>query len=165
MAFLDDSEVEAIRTNANIVDIISDYLPLTQKGKNFFGVCPFHDDHSPSMSVSSEKQIYKCFSCGAAGNVFTFVQNYENISFIDSVRMVAEKIGYNIVIKETKKPVKNANLYKAMELSEMFFKNNLNTSSGIHAKKYLEERNINENIISEFNIGLSLPEKKSLYNL
>ncbi|MBO5096358.1 MAG: DNA primase [Bacilli bacterium] len=165
MAFLDDSEVEAIRTNANIVDIISDYLPLTQKGKNFFGVCPFHDDHSPSMSVSSEKQIYKCFSCGAAGNVFTFVQNYENISFIDSVRMVAEKIGYNIVIEETKKPVKNANLYKAMELSEMFFKNNLNTSSGIHAKKYLEERNINENIISEFNIGLSLPEKKSLYNL
>ena len=161
MAFLDDSEVEAIRTNANIVDIISDYLPLTQKGKNFFGVCPFHDDHSPSMSVSSEKQIYKCFSCGAAGNVFTFVQNYENISFIDSVRMVAEKIGYNIVIEETKKPVKNANLYKAMELSEMFFKNNLNTSSGIHAKKYLEERNINENIISEFNIGLSLPEKKS----
>ncbi len=165
MAFLEDSEIEAIRNSANIVDIISDYLPLTQKGKNFFGVCPFHNDHSPSMSVSSEKQIYKCFSCGAAGNVFTFVQNYENVSFIDSVRMVAEKIGYNIVIEETKKNTKNDNLYKAMEIAEMFYKNNLNTSSGIKAKKYLEKRNINENIINEFNIGLSLNEKNSLYNL
>lgn len=165
MAFLEDSEIEAIRNSANIVDIISDYLPLTQKGKNFFGVCPFHNDHSPSMSVSSEKQIYKCFSCGAAGNVFTFVQNYENVSFIDSVRMVAEKIGYNIVIEETKKNTKNDNLYKAMEIAEMFYKNNLNTSSGIKAKKYLEKRNINENIINEFNIGLSLSEKNSLYNL
>lgn len=165
MAFLDDSEVEAIRTSANIVDIISDYLPLTQRGKNFFGVCPFHDDHSPSMSVSTEKQIYKCFSCGAAGNVFTFVQEYEHINFIESVKLVAEKIGYNIVIEETKKPEKNANLYQAMNLTEMFYKNNLNTSFGARAKEYLEERQINDSIINEFNIGLSLPEKRSLYNL
>lgn len=165
MAFLEDSEIEAIRSNANIIDIISDYLPLTQKGKNFFGVCPFHDDHSPSMSVSSEKQIYKCFSCGAAGNVFTFVQDYENTTFIDSVKIVANKIGYNITIEDTKKPVKNANLYKAMELAEMFYKNNLNTTFGAKAKEYLDERKINEAIINEFNIGLSLPEKKSLYNL
>ena len=165
MAFLEDSEIEAIRSNANIIDIISDYLPLTQKGKNFFGVCPFHDDHSPSMSVSSEKQIYKCFSCGAAGNVFTFVQNYENTTFIDSVKIVANKIGYNITIEESKKPVKNANLYKAMELAEMFYKNNLNTTFGTKAKEYLEQRKINDSIINEFNIGLSLPEKKSLYNL
>lgn len=165
MAFLEDAEIEAIRSNANIIDIISDYLPLTQKGKNFFGVCPFHDDHSPSMSVSSEKQIYKCFSCGAAGNVFTFVQDYENITFIESVKIVANKIGYNITIEDTKKPIKNANLYKAMELTEMFYKNNLNTAFGAKAKQYLEERKISDSIINEFNIGLSLPEKKSLYNL
>ena len=165
MAFLDDSEIEAIRTNANIIDIISDYLPLTQRGKNFFGVCPFHDDHSPSMSVSSEKQIYKCFSCGAAGNVFTFVQDYEHITFIESVKLVAEKIGYNIVIEETKKTEKNDDSYKAMQLAEMFYKNNLNTSFGLKAKAYLEERKINDTIINEFNIGLSLSEKKSLYNL
>ena len=61
-----DEEIESIRKQANIIDIISSYIPLTQKGKNYFGVCPFHEDHSPSMSVSEEKQIYKCFSCGAA---------------------------------------------------------------------------------------------------
>lgn len=165
MAFLEDSEIEAIRSNANIVDIISDYLPLTQKGKNFFGVCPFHNDHSPSMSVSSEKQIYKCFSCGAAGNVFSFVQDYENITFIESVKLVAEKIGYNIVIQEPKKPVKNIELYNAMDFAKMFFKNNLNTSSGIKAKNYLSERNITDTIINEFDIGLSLSDNKSLYNL
>lgn len=165
MAFLEDSEIEAIRSNANIVDIISDYLPLTQKGKNFFGVCPFHDDHSPSMSVSSEKQIYKCFSCGAAGNVFTFVENYENITFIDSVRLVANKIGYNIKIEETKKPSKNDELYKAMNLALMFYQNNLNTPFGIKAKEYLDQRKINDLMINEFNIGLSLPDKKTLYNL
>ena len=64
-----EEEIERIRKSANIIDIISSYIPLTQKGKNYFGVCPFHEDHSPSMSVSEEKQIYKCFSCGAAGNV------------------------------------------------------------------------------------------------
>jgi len=91
MAFISEKEIENIRTNTNIVDIISGYIPLTQKGKNYFGVCPFHDDHSPSMSVSSTKQIYKCFSCGAVGNVFTFVKDIENVSFLEAVKIVAEK--------------------------------------------------------------------------
>jgi DNA primase len=75
MAQLSNEEIENIRLNANIVDVISSYVPLTLKGKNYFGVCPFHEDHSPSMSVSTDKQIYKCFSCGAAGNVFNFVRD------------------------------------------------------------------------------------------
>ena len=96
MAFIDNEEINNIRQTANIIDIISSYIPLEQKGRNYFGVCPFHNDHSPSMSVSSEKQIYKCFSCGATGNVFTFVQNYENLSFVESVVLVAKKVGINI---------------------------------------------------------------------
>ena len=85
MAFIEQSKINEVREKANIVDIVGGYLPLTQKGKNFFGVCPFHDDHSPSMSVSSEKQIFKCFSCGASGNVFTFVSDCENVPFGESV--------------------------------------------------------------------------------
>ena len=73
--------INEIRNKIDIVDIISNYVPLTQRGKNYFGVCPFHDDHSPSMSISQEKQIYTCFSCGATGNVFKFIMDYENISF------------------------------------------------------------------------------------
>ena len=80
---IDNNTLNEIRNNLDIVDIISNYLPLTSKGKNYFGVCPFHDDHSPSMSVSKEKQIYTCFSCGATGNVFKFIQDYENISFLE----------------------------------------------------------------------------------
>ena len=73
---LTNEEISNIRSSVDIVDIISKYIPLTQKGKNYFGVCPFHDDHSPSMSVSKEKQIYTCFTCGATGNVFKFIQIY-----------------------------------------------------------------------------------------
>ena len=71
--------INDVRNKIDIVDLISEYLPLVQKGKNYFGVCPFHNDTNPSMSVSREKQIYKCFSCGASGNIFTFVSEYENI--------------------------------------------------------------------------------------
>ena len=81
MAMIPNEEINAIRNKANIVDIISSYINLIPKGKNYFGVCPFHDDHSPSLSVSPEKQIYTCFVCGASGNVFNFVMNYEKISF------------------------------------------------------------------------------------
>ena len=85
-----------IRSKLDIVDIISEYIPLSKQGKNFFGVCPFHDDNNPSMSVSREKQIYKCFSCGASGNVFTFVQNYEQISFKETLSILASKAGVEL---------------------------------------------------------------------
>ena len=103
MAF--NKEIDEIRAAANIVDIISSYQDLTQKGKNYFGICPFHEDHSPSMSVSVEKQIYKCFSCGASGNVFTYVSEIENVSFMEAVKIVAQKCGlsFNANINNTKK--------------------------------------------------------------
>ena len=85
-----------IQRKVNIVDVIGEYLPLEQKGKNYFAICPFHDDHNPSMSISPEKQIYTCFVCGASGNVFNFVMNYENINFTEAVIKVAEKVGINI---------------------------------------------------------------------
>jgi DNA primase catalytic core len=82
---ISQEKILEIREKANIVDIISDYISVEQRGKNYFAICPFHDDHNPSMSISPSKQIYKCFVCGATGNVFTFVMDYENVSFIEAV--------------------------------------------------------------------------------
>lgn len=166
MGFISDEELNAIRSKANIVDVIGKYIPLTQKGKNYFCVCPFHDDHSPSMSVSYDKQIYKCFSCGASGNVFTFVQNYENVSFNEAVSIVARSVGLNLNFGPVKKNSNNFKLeLEIMSLAERFLQNNLKSSSGIDAKKYLEERGINEEIIAEFGIGLSLDNATSLKDL
>jgi len=162
-----EQEIENIRTSANIIQVISSYLPLTQKGKNYFGVCPFHEDHSPSMSVSEEKQIYKCFSCGAAGNVFTFVKDYESVSFMEAVKIVADKCG--LVFKgsvNTKKEIKNNKVeYEIMDLALKFYQNNLNTEYGAKAKTYLNERNLNDEAIKEFDIGLALDNKHSLNSL
>ena len=104
MPMISESKINEIRESADIVDIIKNYIPLELKGKNYFGVCPFHQDHSPSMSVSKEKQMYKCFSCGAAGNVFTFVSNYENITFIEAVVKVAGILGISVGDYTTTKP-------------------------------------------------------------
>ena len=86
------SIINEIREQADIVTVISSYLSLTKKGKNYFAICPFHDDHTPSMSISFEKQIYKCFVCGASGNVFTFVKDYENVSFNEAVQIVGKMV-------------------------------------------------------------------------
>ncbi len=164
MALFSNEEINNIRAHADIVNIIGSYIPLTQKGRNYLGVCPFHDDHSPSMSVSSEKQIYKCFACGAAGNVFTFVQDYENVSFAEAVSIVAAKCGMEVSFDPSKSDVIDnyAEEHKIMELSQKFFANNLKTSFGKEAVKYLNERGLSEDIIKEFGIGLSLDTNDSL---
>ena len=147
--------INEIRNKIDIVDIISNYLPLTQRGKNYFGVCPFHDDHSPSMSVSKEKQIFTCFSCGATGNVFTFVANYEHIGFYDAVKLLGNKVGYNL--GDTKTPTnKNDDLYEIYDLACKFYQNNLNTSLGKNANEYLLQRKIDKDSIKKFKIGLSV---------
>ena len=167
MASVSNEEINDIRASADIVAIIGSYIPLTQKGKNFVGVCPFHDDHSPSMSVSPEKQIYKCFACGASGNVFTFVAEYENVSFIEAVRIVASKCGKELSITTYNNNVSQAlkEENEIMDLTQKFFLNNLRTKFGKDALEYLKNRGLNENIIKEFGIGLSLDSNDSLYQL
>ena len=117
--------INEIRNKVDIVDIVSNYVPLTQRGKNYFGVCPFHDDHSPSMSVSKEKQIYTCFSCGATGNVFTFVSEYEHINFYEAVKLLGNKVGYNLGITTINKN-NNDNSLEIYDSACKFYQNNLN---------------------------------------
>ena len=162
---IDSNTLNEIRNNLDIVDVISGYLPLTSKGKNYFGVCPFHDDHSPSMSVSKEKQIYTCFSCGATGNVFKFIQDYENISFLQAVKKCADMAHIYIDVGQAKEKIKNQELYDIYNLSQKFYQNNINTELGKKAKKYLKDRQLNDSVIKEFDIGLSLNEKDMLTKL
>lgn len=163
---MQDEKIDSILKSANIIDIISSYVPLTQKGKNYFGVCPFHEDHSPSMSVSAEKQIYKCFSCGAAGNVFTFVKDYENVSFLEAVKIVADKCGlvFQGSVNSTPKIQHNKKEYEIMDLALKYYQNNLNTPSGIEAKDYLKKRGLDEKVIKTFDLGLALNSKDNSLN-
>ena len=154
---INNEMINEIRNKVDIVEIISNYIPLTQRGKNYFGVCPFHDDHSPSMSVSKEKQIFTCFSCGATGNVFTFVADYEHIGFYDAVRMLGNKVGYNLGNSKITKN-KNDEAYNIYKLSTKFYQNNLNTNLGKNAMEYLEKRKIDKETIKKFQIGLSIPK-------
>jgi DNA primase len=161
MANISYEEILSIQRKANIVDIIRDYVPLTQRGKNYFGICPFHDDHNPSMSVSPEKGVYKCFVCGNAGNVFNFVMEYEKVSFYEAVKIVADKIGVSIDISTSKKENnKKSPLYDIYNIGYKFYQNNLNTVYGKDAKKYLLNRKIDEDVIKNFNIGLSLSDSE-----
>lgn len=155
-----------IRSKVDIVDIIGERIPLVARGKNFFGVCPFHDDSNPSMSVSREKQIYTCFSCHATGNVFTFLMNYEHLDFREVLKYLGEKVGIdtgNITI--SKKSTKYDKLYEAYTFSTKYFQNNLNSAQGKLAKNYLASRNILEETIKEFEIGLSLETRDDLTKL
>ena len=153
---MDNNLIDEIRKNVNIVDIISSYLSLTKKGKNYFGVCPFHDDHSPSMSVSEEKQIFTCFSCGATGNVFKFLTDYENISFLEAVKKCADICGISFSYGTEKKYNKNQDLLDIYSFASKLYQNNLYSSLGKEARSYLKNRNLDDEVIKEFKIGLSL---------
>lgn len=155
-----------IRSKVDIVDIIGERIPLTARGKNFFGVCPFHDDTNPSMSVSREKQIYTCFSCHATGNVFTFLMNYEHMDFRETLKYLGDRVGVDVGnISVSKKNNKYDKLYEAYNLSVKYFQNNLNSNIGKDAKNYLKKRKIDEEIIKEFEIGLSLESRDDLTKL
>ena len=155
-----------IREKIDIVDLIGEYVPLVQKGRNYFGICPFHNDTNPSMSVSREKQIYKCFSCGASGNIFTFVRDYEHVDMRDALEILANKAGVTLSNNNiARKTTKYDKFYEIYDLANKFYQNNINTKEGINAKEYLKNRNINEDIIKEFEIGLSLDSMDSLTKL
>jgi DNA primase len=162
---IDKEIIDQIRASADIVDVISSYIPLVQRGKNYFGVCPFHDDTNPSMSVSKEKQIYTCFSCGATGNVFNFVMDYENVSFRDAVIKIGNMVGIRVDVKDNIKKKKESPLYKMYDLALLMYQNNINSAKGKLAKEYLEKRNINNDLIIKFKIGYSTKDKDTLYKL
>ncbi len=158
--------INTIRSKVDIVDVIGERIPLISKGKNYFCVCPFHDDTNPSMSVSREKQIYTCFSCHATGNVFTFLMNYEHMDFKEVVKYLGDRVGISTgSISIKKNNTKFDSFYDAYSLSLKYYQNNLNSKVGSLAKKYLFDRKIDEDLIKEFEIGLSLDTRDDLTKL
>ena len=159
MAFIDKSIIDEIKSKNDIVDVIGSYISLNDKNK---ALCPFHDDHSPSFSVQKDKQIYKCFSCGESGNVITFVQKYNGITFTEALKMLADRAGIPLNVSTTRKiNTKYEKLYEINDTVNKYFKANLLSNEGIKAIKYLEDRKISKDIINEFNIGLSISNKLS----
>jgi len=156
MRRLSDQEITDIRAKADIGEVISQYLPLTRRGRSLWAVCPFHDDHDPSLSISADKQIYKCFVCGAGGNVFTFVQNIEKISFIEAVVKIAKSVGINIEDALTPAVAvdpRRLALTQVLKESINYFKYQLNASDGLMIKDYLSKRGISDSLIDKFEVG------------
>lgn len=157
---IDQSIVEDILKRADIVDVISSYINVIKKGRSYVAVCPFHDDKNPSMMISKEKQIFKCFVCGTGGNAITFIQKYENISFENAVKKLAELIGYkderlNIKSAASKQEEANASLYVTCEELTKFYMMTLLAKEGEEGKKYLTDRFIDDDVIKQFRIGFS----------
>ena len=161
-----EDTVKLIRSKTDIVDIVGERIPLISRGKNYFGLCPFHDDDNPSLCVSREKQIYTCFSCHATGNVFTFLMNYEHKDFYDVLKYLGEKTG--VEVRGRKRGTSNTkyiDYYNAYEFSSNYFQNNLHTKIGAEARNYLKSRGLDEKVIKDFKIGLSLENNDDLTKL
>lgn len=158
MARLSEEKIEQIRSSVDIVDVIGSYIPLSKRGKGYWGICPFHDDSNPSMSVSQELQIYKCFVCGAGGNVFTFLQNYLKIGYLEAVKMVAEMGGIPVdeLNEAYTRPKVNDQLKPLYDMHEEALKIYhvmLSRRTGLRAREYLEKRHITDEVIEKFMIG------------
>ena len=161
-----------IRRKTDIVDIIGERIPLVSRGNNFFGECPFHSgrlgkaDNNPSLCVSRQKQIYTCFSCKATGNVFTFLTEYEHMDFREALHYLGQRVGVNVSgIQIKKKSNKFDKLYEAYRFSVKYYQNNLSSSFGKVARNYLAGRGITDEVIKEFEIGLSLDSRDDLTQL
>ena len=164
MARISESTIEHIRTTADIVDVISRYIELKKKGRNFFGLCPFHGEKTPSFSVNSDKQIYKCFGCGEGGGVINFIMGIDKLDFIEATKKLAQM--YNIHIESTKDDVKSSNLKsQLLEINHQtveFYKKNINDTAGDKIKEYLYKRGFDDTIINEFDIGYSFNKPNQL---
>lgn len=162
---ISEDDIKAIRQQADIVDVMSRYITLEKKGKDYKAICPFHDDHDPSLSISTDKQIFKCFVCGTGGNVFTFVQKIENISFLEAVCKVAELIHYPLHMDTSQfqpKVDQNQPLYDCVQSYIRFLTYELQSENGESVKRYLSQRKINEDIIKRFEIGYAPESSRSV---
>ncbi len=159
--------IEEVREKNNIVDVISEHVRLEKKGANYFGLCPFHNEKSPSFSVSAGKQIYHCFGCGAGGNVISFVMAYENYSFPEAVRMLAERAGIRLPEADYSEEIKKqegerGRLLEIQKEAARFFYYMLRSAPGETGSRYLTGRGLSEEIMKRFGLGFAPASGRSL---
>ncbi len=160
--------VEEVRLRNDIVDVISGYVKLQKKGSSYFGLCPFHNEKSPSFSVSRQKQMYYCFGCGAGGNVFTFIMEYENYSFVEALKLLAERAGIDLPEIEYSKEAKEkadlkTSILEVNKLAAKYFYVQLKTEQGKTAYTYLTKRELSDETITAFGLGYSNKYSDDLY--
>jgi DNA primase len=146
--------IEEIKSKLDILDVVSEYVQLKQSGSNFRGLCPFHQEKTPSFFVSPDRQIYHCFGCGEGGDMFSFIQKIEGVDFPEALRILAEKAGVEIKRYDSHNTSQRTKLLDICELSAKFYhKILLESSSAEEARKYLEKRGISSQTITEFQLG------------
>lgn len=160
--------IEEVRSRNDIVDVISTYVPLKKKGSSYFGLCPFHNEKSPSFSVSRDKQMYYCFGCGAGGNVYTFLMEYENFSFPEAVRFLAERAGMELPEEEMNEEARRqmdekARLREMNKLAANYFYYLLHSKRGKRGLEYFKKRGITEETIRHFGLGFADIYSDDLY--
>ena len=159
MARYSEEIIEQVRQNNDIVEIISQYVHLTRKGRNYFGLCPFHNEKSPSFSVSPERQIFHCFGCGVGGNIYTFLMKIEGIGFKDAIEQLAEKANIQLPRienpEEDRKEELKAKIYKINQFTAEFYHQNLYKPTAKNAQEYVKKRKLTQNTLETFKIGFS----------
>lgn len=166
--YYSDELIEEVRSKNDIVDVISSYVKLQKKGSSYFGLCPFHNEKSPSFSVSRQKQMYYCFGCGAGGNVFTFLMEYENYSFLEALKYLADRAGVELPRQELSKEARERADTKAILLeinkaAARYFYIQLKERQGERALAYLKGRQLGDDTIRAFGLGYANKYSDDLY--
>ena len=166
--FYSDDLIEEVRSRNDIVDLISGYVSLKKKGSSYFGLCPFHNEKSPSFSVSRDKQMYYCFGCGAGGNIFTFLMEYENMTFPEAMQMLADRAGIELPEQETSQEARRAADEKARlremnKLAAQYYYVLLHRDRGEKGLRYLQQRGILDETIRHFGLGYADIYRDDLY--
>ena len=156
-----DELIEEIRNSNDIVDIISQYVVLKRSGRNYFGLCPFHKEKSPSFSVSPDKQIFHCFGCGAGGNVFHFISKIENVNFIESMQILSDRVGISLPTldssEDSKKQLLKSKVYEINEVAAQFYHENLYKPTSKIAQDYVKKRKMDNKTLKAFSTLFLLP--------
>ncbi len=166
--FYPQNIIEDVRNSVDIVDVVASYVSITPSGSNYFGLCPFHNEKTPSFSVSRNKQIFHCFGCGASGNVFTFLMQIDRLDFVESVQAVAERIGYSL--PENSRGGSNSfsieqknNLLEIHKKVARYYYDNLMSGCGEIAQNYLKERSVSLNMIKKFGLGYTGDDRNGVF--
>lgn len=168
MTYYSDELIEEVRSRNDVVDVISGYVRLQKRGSTYFGLCPFHNEKTPSFSVSPGKQMYYCFGCGAGGNVFTFMMQYENFTFQEAMQSLADRAGIELPKQEMSAAQREAadrrsRLLEINKVAAKYFYMLLRSPQGAHALQYFEERKLSKETMQHFGLGYSNKYSDDLY--
>ena len=164
MAYIHEDKINEIKDQLDIVQIISDYVELKQSGSNYLGLCPFHNEKTPSFTVSAQKGIFHCFGCGEGGDAISFIMKKENLSYPEAIHFLADKLGIFIETGKVDKELYDhrKKLFQINDEAKLYFFQNLLASP--IPKKYIQDRGINKNLINKYMIGYATTNSQGLLN-